>query len=57
MRRERKGQSVLEYILVLVAIIAAIIVFTQPGGVIQNAVGGLGTQASTAINNAAARIK
>jgi uncharacterized protein (UPF0333 family) len=36
-KRKNKGQSTVEYIILVAAILAALIVFLQPGGVFQTA--------------------
>ena len=36
-RKKKKGQSTVEYIILVAAVIGALIVFLKPGGVFQNA--------------------
>jgi hypothetical protein len=36
-QREKKGQSTVEYILLVAAVLAALIIFLRPGGVFQTA--------------------
>ena len=53
-RKGAKGQSTLEYILVLIVILVAIIAATQ--GIFKNAVNRMMNQSSTAVENAANKI-
>jgi hypothetical protein len=36
-RKKRKGQSTVEYIILVAAVLAALIIFLRPGGVFQSA--------------------
>ena len=54
MKKQRKGQSVLEYVIVLTAIIAVIIVVAR--GAITNGVTSMMSGAGTSITSAASRL-
>lgn len=54
--KNRRGQSFIEYMLVAIAVIAAVVVYTQAGGGFRTSIDGIGTEASSAIDTVSAKI-
>ena len=54
--RDRRGQAILEYLLVAVAVIAAVLAFSGTGGTLGTAITNIGDRSATGINNATAQI-
>lgn len=57
MMLRKKAQSILEYVIVLTAIVAAIMVATGPQGVVNTAIGNMFTDASNVITNSSQNFK
>lgn len=52
-RRRKKGQSTLEYVLVLTALVALFVYFAGPGGTLRTAIGDIFTNARELVEKAA----
>jgi len=55
-QRQKKGQSTVEYILLVAAVLAALIVFLAPNGVFQNAFSNTITSGTDGMANMANRL-
>jgi hypothetical protein len=55
--RQKKGQSTVEYIILVAAILAALIVFLKPGGVFQNAYNNALQQGTDGMGDMANRLR
>jgi uncharacterized protein (UPF0333 family) len=56
LKRKNKGQSTVEYIILVAAILAALIVFLKPGGVFQTAFNSALTTGTNGMENMAGRL-
>jgi competence protein ComGC len=56
-RKKRKGQSTIEYLILVAAIIAALFIFLKPGGVFQNAFNETINTGTEGMQNMAGRLK
>lgn len=56
MKRKNKGQSTVEYIILVAAILAALIVFLRPGGVFQTAFNDALSTGTSGMQNMANRL-
>ncbi|HLF18886.1 MAG TPA: class III signal peptide-containing protein [Candidatus Omnitrophota bacterium] len=54
--RKRKGQSTVEYIILVAAVLAALIAFLAPGGVFQNAFNSTVATGTNGMQNMAQRL-
>ena len=54
--KKKKGQSTVEYIILVAAVLAALIIFLRPGGIFQNAFNETLQTGTTGMENMAGRL-